>query len=51
MSSLRDTILAEEDLVASKRRFALFSQPPPLAVGDDGEYQKLQRKHQNYFRP
>ena len=36
MNSLRDTILAEEELVASKRRFGLFSQPPPLAVGDDG---------------
>lgn len=35
MSNLRETIMAEEDLIASKRRFGLFSQPPPLAVGDD----------------
>ena len=43
MSNLRDTILAEEELVASKRRFGLFSQAPPIAVGDDGEYKKLVR--------
>ena len=36
MSDLRETILAEEEVVASRRRFGLFSQPPPLAVGDDG---------------
>jgi hypothetical protein len=40
MSDLREKILADEEIIASKRRFALFSQPPPLAVGDDGAYQK-----------
>jgi hypothetical protein len=35
MSDLRNTIMNEEDLIASKMRFALFSQPAPLAVGDD----------------
>jgi hypothetical protein len=38
MSDLRATIMADEDIIASKRRFGLFSQPPPLAVGDDGPY-------------
>lgn len=40
MDELRSTIMAQEDLIASKRRFGLFSQPPPLAVGDDGPYTK-----------
>lgn len=35
MTTLRDTMMAEEDIVAAKRRFGLFNQPPPLAVGDD----------------
>ena len=40
MSDLREKIMADEEIIASKRRFGLFSQPPPLAVGDDGAYQK-----------
>jgi hypothetical protein len=40
MSDLRQKIMADEEIIASKRRFGLFSQPPPLAVGDDGAYQK-----------
>ena len=43
MNDVRKTILFEEELVASKRRFGLFSQPPPIAVGDDGQYQKINR--------
>lgn len=43
MSTLRDTILAEEEIVASKRRFGLFSQPPPLAVGDDSSFRASSR--------
>lgn len=38
MSDLRATILADEEIIASKRRFGLFSHPAPLAVGDDGPY-------------
>lgn len=40
MNELRSSIMAQEDLIASKRRFGLFSQAPPLAVGDDGPYTK-----------
>lgn len=40
MSDLRTTILAEQEIIAAKRRFALFSQPPPLAIGDDSPYKK-----------
>ena len=43
MSNLGDTVLAEEDLIASKRRFGLFSQGAPLAVGDDAAYKKIER--------
>jgi hypothetical protein len=28
-------MLADEELIASKRRFGLFSQPPPIGLGDD----------------
>ncbi len=43
-NELRNTIMTEEDLIASKRRFGLFSQAPPLAVGDDGQYKDKKRK-------
>ena len=43
MSDLRATILAEEEIVASKMRFGLFSQPPPIAVGDDSAYKQINR--------
>jgi hypothetical protein len=43
MSDLRSTILADEEIVAAKRRFALFSQPPPLAIGDDSPYKQKKR--------
>jgi len=32
---MRESALLEADMVASKRRFGLFSQPPTLAIGDD----------------
>jgi hypothetical protein len=38
MKELRESILADEELVASKRRFGLFSQPPPIAIGDDSAF-------------
>ena len=43
MSDLRATVMAEEDAMASKRRFGLFSQGAPLAVGDDSAYKKIER--------
>jgi hypothetical protein len=30
--------LAEEDQIASRSRFGLFSQPPPIGLGDDSAY-------------
>jgi hypothetical protein len=44
MSDLRDKILADEDAISAKRRFGLFSQLAPLAVGDDGPYKQKKRK-------
>jgi hypothetical protein len=38
MEHLRQTILSEAEMISSKKRFGLFSQPPPLAVGDNGAY-------------
>ena len=43
MSDLRATVLAEEEIVASKMRFGLFSQPPPIAIGDDSAYKQINR--------
>ena len=37
-------MLDDEERVASKSRFGLFSQPPPIAVGDDSRYAKSLRK-------
>ena len=36
-------MLEEEEKVASRIRFGLFSQPPPIAIGDDAGYSKLIR--------
>jgi hypothetical protein len=36
--SLRNSILQDSDLLGSKRRFGLFSQPISTAVGDDGAF-------------
>lgn len=32
-------MIADAELMASKRRFGLFSQPPPIGLGDDSQYQ------------
>lgn len=42
MNELRQTALSEVEIVASKSRFGLFSQPPPLAIGDDSIYKTKQ---------
>lgn len=47
MTDLRATIMAEEDTIASKIRFGLFSQPAPLAIGDDGAYTSKKSKSLN----
>lgn len=39
--------MSETELAASKERFALFSQPPPLAVGDDSPFRTKQRTEPN----
>lgn len=31
-------MLADTEITASKSRFGLFSQPPPIALGDDSYY-------------
>ena len=46
MDDLRKEILVTEELVASKRRFGLFSQPPPIAVGDDSVYKPTIRSNE-----
>ena len=38
-------MLRDEERVAAKSRFGLFSQPPPIAVGDDTGYAKIIRKN------
>lgn len=43
MEQLRTTSIMDTEQVATKPRFALFSQPPPLAVGDDSPYRTKQR--------
>lgn len=35
MDQLRHTALSEAELMGTKRRFDLFSQPAPLAIGDN----------------
>jgi len=37
---MRQTILSDLEMTASKQRFALFSQPPPLAIGDDSIFRQ-----------
>lgn len=43
IEGLRATILQETDSLGTRRRFGLFSSPPPVAVGDDGEYKTIIR--------
>ena len=35
MNELRETMMSELEIMATKSRFGLFSQAPPLACGDD----------------
>lgn len=42
--SLRNSILADSNQFADKRRFGLFSQPISTAIGDDGNYRTKIRK-------
>ena len=38
--SLRNSILQEVERLSTKQRHALFSQPPPLSLGDDFNVKK-----------
>ncbi len=42
--ALRSSILQEVDVMGTKRRFGLFSQPISTAICDDGEYKTRLRK-------
>ena len=42
---LRQTVLQDSDIIASKRRFGLFSHPVSTAIGDNGGYKKKVRTH------
>ena len=42
MNELRQTALSEVEIVATKSRFGLFSQPPPLAIGDGSLFRTKQ---------
>ena len=48
--TLRQSILQDSDVVGSKRRFGLFSQPISTAVGDNGAYKKKMRTFGNDCR-
>lgn len=43
MNELRTNILIDSEIVSSRRRFGLFSQPPPIAIGDDSPAKILKR--------
>ncbi|EGR33803.1 hypothetical protein IMG5_037140 [Ichthyophthirius multifiliis] len=48
IKTLRQKALQDTEKVAQAQRFALFSQPPPLAVGDDSLFQKKKfKKNEN----
>lgn len=42
MDELRQTIISETEILATKSRFGLFSQPPPLAIGDEPVFKQKQ---------
>lgn len=62
MNQLRESILMESDMLSSKRRFALFSQPSSIAIGDDSPFRqklrmqtliklrKVQMENQSHFQ-
>lgn len=39
LEQLRASVIHESDLIASKKRFGLFSQPISTAIGDSSPYQ------------
>ena len=43
--ALRTKAIGDTEERAKKSRFGLFSQPPPNAVGDDGQYKAKLRNH------
>ena len=45
MNELRTNILIDSEIASSKRRFGLFSQPPPIAIGDDSPAKQTKRFH------
>ena len=45
LEQTRSAILQEADVVSSKRRFGLFSQPLTTAVGDDSPYKTKIRQY------
>lgn len=42
MDELRRTINFDTEILATKSRFGLFSQPPPLAIGDEPMFKQKQ---------
>jgi hypothetical protein len=46
IEKLREKAIQETDKIAEKRRFALFSQPPGLCIGDNS-YTKIIRNRKN----
>ena len=41
--TLRQQALQDSDIIGEKRRFGLFSQPPPIAIGDNGNFKNKKR--------
>ena len=48
---LRQQILIDEERQAKKKRLGLFSQPPPLAIGDDSAYKQIQSNYMFILEP
>lgn len=42
MDELRQTIISDTEILVTKSRFGLFSQPPPLAIGDEPLFKQKQ---------
>lgn len=38
MEQLRQTAIQDAELIGTKRRFGLFSQPSTIAIGDDSPF-------------
>ena len=50
LEATRMEILRESDLIGSRRRCGLFSQPISTAIGDDGPYKTKLRNFSVMFR-